>query len=169
MNINNNIKWDCSSFIFLIFDKVTPMNSSASLFLHSRAYHSIICMENENQQDSRQARKVLWTPHLALLLRKFSVSPFLILHPIQLFCEFFDSSGNNTTIRELKTAASESPPAVTVTLSCDYTEPHAEKGVPTQTSTLTTVAFHLYFSREFLHPSSLGMYLNTILNLSQGE
>lgn len=169
MNMNSNIKWDCSSIIFLICDKVTPMSSSASLFLCSGAYYSIICMESENQHDSRQARKVLWTPHLTLLLAKFFFSPFLILPLIQLFCEFFDSTGNNTTIRELKTAASISPPAVTATLSCEYTVPYAEKGLPTQTSSFITAAFHLYFSWEFLHPSPFGMYLNTTLNLSQDE
>lgn len=144
----------------LFFLSVTLMSSSTSLFLRSGAYYSIICMESENQHDSQQARKVLWTPHLTLLLVKFFFSPFLILHPIQLRCEFFDSTGNNTTIRELKAAASKSPPAVTATLSCDHIRPHAERGCPPK---------HLHFNWEFLQPSPFGMYLNTTLNLSQDE
>lgn len=121
MSTNNNIKWDCSSITFHSCDKATPLSSSTSLFLHSAAYYSTICMESENQHDSQQARKVLWAPHLALLLGKFFFSPFLILPPIQLVCEPFDSIGNNTTIKELKTAASKGAPAVTATLLCDYT------------------------------------------------
>lgn len=120
-NTNNNIKWDCSSIIFHSCDKATPLSSSTSLFLHRAAYHSIIWMESENQHDSRQARKVLWAPHWTLLLGKFFFSPFLTLHPFQLVCEFLDPTGNNTTIRELKTAASKSAPALTATLFGDYT------------------------------------------------
>lgn len=149
--------------------KVRSLSSSASLFLHSDARYSTICMESENHHDSWQARKVLWTPRLTLLLGKLFFSPFRILHPIKLFNEFFDSTGNNTTIRELKPAASESPPAVTATLVCDCTVPHAEKRVPTQTSAFITAAFHLYFSWEGLHPFPFGMYLNTTLKLSEDE
>lgn len=166
-NTNNNIKWDCSSIIFHSCDKATPLSSSTSLFLHRAAYHSIICMGSENQHDSRQARKVLWAAHWTLLLGKFFFSPFLTLHPFQLVCEFFDPTGNNTTIRELKTAASKSAPALTATLFGDYLVLLQRVGA--HPNTFVTAAFHLHFSWEFQHPSPFGMNLNTSLNLPEDE